>query len=135
MRGALADGPFLRATFTIHDQPSILLDHDRQIELLTAARMNTGTSEWNKGEVRADEEAVVSTQPNEVDRFQQDWYRACAADSPLNTGEKELRERYQLELLHSSLHEQLSRTPSSPPTLQRWTSAGTHRYVAHFERG
>lgn len=31
-----------RATFTIHDQPSILLDHSRQEELLSAARKGEG---------------------------------------------------------------------------------------------
>ena len=62
------------ATFTIHDQPSILLDYSRQMELLTAARQHK-----------------VSNHPNEDDRFEQDWYKACAPDSPLNKKEKELR--------------------------------------------
>ncbi|EIW70562.1 beta-1,2-xylosyltransferase 1 [Tremella mesenterica] len=65
--------PDLRATFTIHDQPSILLDYSRRMELITAARENR-----------------VSTHPNEEDRFQQDWYKACAPDSPLNQDVKEL---------------------------------------------
>jgi hypothetical protein len=34
----------------------------------------------------------VSNHPNEVDRHEQDWHKACAKDSPLNKGEKELRE-------------------------------------------
>lgn len=33
-----------RATFTIHDQPTMLLDYKRQQELLTAAKDHTG--EW-----------------------------------------------------------------------------------------
>lgn len=33
-----------RATFTIHDQPSILLDYERQQELLAAAREGKGGS-------------------------------------------------------------------------------------------
>ena len=35
---------------------------------------------------------AVSALPNEDDRFEQDWYKACASDSPLNMREKELRE-------------------------------------------
>jgi hypothetical protein len=31
-----------RATFTIHDQPTMLLDYKRQQELLTAAKDHTG---------------------------------------------------------------------------------------------
>lgn len=34
---------------------------------------------------------AVSNHPNEDDRFEQDWHKACAPDSPLNKGEKELR--------------------------------------------
>ncbi|WVF71389.1 beta-1,2-xylosyltransferase 1 [Kwoniella sp. CBS 6097] len=64
-----------RATFTIHDQPTMLLDHERQQELLNAAK--TGK---------------VSNHANENDRFEQDWTKACAKDSPLNKGEKELPE-------------------------------------------
>ncbi|WWD17085.1 beta-1,2-xylosyltransferase 1 [Kwoniella shandongensis] len=62
-----------RATFTIHDQPSILLDHARQEELVTAAR-----------------QGKVSNHANEEDRFEQVWSKACAKDSPLNKGEPEL---------------------------------------------
>lgn len=62
-----------RATFTIHDQPSILLDHERHEELLTAAR-----------------HGKVSTHPNELDRAEQNWKKACPPDSPLNKGEVEL---------------------------------------------
>jgi beta-1,2-xylosyltransferase len=65
-----------RATFTIHDQPTILLDHARQQELLTAAKHGT-----------------VSTHPNENDRFEQDWHAACAPTDPINQeGYEELRE-------------------------------------------
>jgi beta-1,2-xylosyltransferase len=32
----------IRATFTIHDQPTMLLDYKRQQELLTAAKDHTG---------------------------------------------------------------------------------------------
>ncbi|OCF60907.1 beta-1,2-xylosyltransferase 1 [Kwoniella mangroviensis CBS 10435] len=62
-----------RATFTIHDQPSILLDHARQEELINAAKSGK-----------------ISNHPNENDRFEQDWSKACAKDSPLNKGEQEL---------------------------------------------
>ncbi|ORX35699.1 hypothetical protein BD324DRAFT_631296 [Kockovaella imperatae] len=62
-----------RATFTIHDQPSILLDHARRKELLDAAY-----------------DHKISTHANENDRFVQDWKSACAPDSPLVRGEKEL---------------------------------------------
>jgi len=41
------------ATFTIHDQPSILLDHDRQQELLTAAKAK-------KGERHNDDDIAIS---------------------------------------------------------------------------
>ncbi|ODN80875.1 beta-1,2-xylosyltransferase 1 [Cryptococcus amylolentus CBS 6039] len=58
-----------RATFTIHDQPSILLDKDRETELLDAAR---------KGR--------VVTSKDEIDRPEQNWHKACAEDSPLNKG-------------------------------------------------
>jgi hypothetical protein len=34
----------IRATFTIHDQPTMLLDYKRQQELLTAAKDHTGES-------------------------------------------------------------------------------------------
>jgi beta-1,2-xylosyltransferase len=65
-----------RATFTIHDQPTILLDHARQQELLTAAKQGT-----------------VSTHPNENDRFEQNWHAACAPTDPINQdGYEELRE-------------------------------------------
>ncbi|WVR06845.1 beta-1,2-xylosyltransferase 1 [Kwoniella sp. DSM 27419] len=64
-----------RATFTIHDQPTMLLDHDRQVELLDAAKKGS-----------------VSNHPNENDRFEQDWRKACAKDSPLNKGETEALE-------------------------------------------
>ena len=37
-------GLTLRATFTIHDQPTMLLDYKRQQELLTAAKAHTGQS-------------------------------------------------------------------------------------------
>ena len=37
-------GLMLRATFTIHDQPTMLLDYKRQQELLTAAKAHTGQS-------------------------------------------------------------------------------------------
>ena len=64
--------PDLRATFTIHDQPSVLLDYERQQELLKAARNHK-----------------VVKSPNEKDRFEQVWNKACAPDSPLNKGEVE----------------------------------------------
>ena len=35
-------GLTIRATFTIHDQPTMLLDYKRQQELLTAAKDHTG---------------------------------------------------------------------------------------------
>ncbi|ORY32933.1 hypothetical protein BCR39DRAFT_522439 [Naematelia encephala] len=58
-----------RATFTIHDQPSILLEYNRQQELLTAAR-----------------QGKVSTAPNEEDKFTQDWVKACSPNSPMGKG-------------------------------------------------
>jgi beta-1,2-xylosyltransferase len=78
-----------RATFTIHDQPSILLDHARQEELLTAAKAKTGE---NHRPFLLRLLMTVSNHPNEEDRYEQDWNKACAKDSPLNKGEKELRE-------------------------------------------
>jgi hypothetical protein len=36
------EGLITRATFTIHDQPTMLLDYKRQQELLTAAKDHTG---------------------------------------------------------------------------------------------
>jgi hypothetical protein len=35
---------------------------------------------------------TVSSHSNEHDRFEQDWHKACPPDSPLNKGEKELRQ-------------------------------------------
>jgi hypothetical protein len=39
-----------RATFTIHDQPTMLLDYKRQQELLTAAKDHTGESICRKSQ-------------------------------------------------------------------------------------
>jgi len=39
-----------RATFTIHDQPTMLLDYKRQQELLTAAKDHKGESTWRKSQ-------------------------------------------------------------------------------------
>ncbi|KAK4688087.1 beta-1,2-xylosyltransferase, partial [Tremellales sp. Uapishka_1] len=61
-----------RATFTIHDQPSIMLDYARQEELTTAAKAHK-----------------VSNHPNEEDRAEMNWHKACSPNSALNKGEKE----------------------------------------------
>ena len=34
----------------------------------------------------------MSKHDNEEDRFESDWHKACAPDSPLNSGVEELRE-------------------------------------------
>ncbi|KAL7421975.1 cryptococcal xylosyltransferase 1 [Cryptotrichosporon argae] len=59
--------PAFRATYTIHDQPTILLDYKRQTELVTAAKARK-----------------VAKSPSEEDRPENDYYKACAPDSPLN---------------------------------------------------
>nr|ODN93002.1 beta-1,2-xylosyltransferase 1 [Cryptococcus depauperatus CBS 7855] len=61
-----------RATFTVHDQPSILLDHERREHLLETARQHK-----------------TSTLPDEIDRPEQDWHKTCPKDSPINKGVQE----------------------------------------------
>lgn len=61
-----------RATFTIHDQPSIQLEAGPQKELVDAALA----------------QSVVS-HPNDVDHFHRDWKKMCPDDSPLHRGEEE----------------------------------------------
>lgn len=84
---------FRRATFTIHDQPTMLLDYARQQELVNAAKAGTGELLLLRlllSERKAHK--IVSNHPNENDRFEQVWERACSPDSPLVKGVKELRE-------------------------------------------
>lgn len=61
-----------RATFTIHDQPSIQLEHGPQQELIDAA---------------------LAQKPvkfaHDVDHLERDWKKMCGPDSPLHRGEVE----------------------------------------------
>lgn len=100
MEPFLNDIGSIRPTFTIHDQPSILLDHDRQEELLSAARKHTGEADGTK--IRGVLLTTVSKHVNEVDRHEQDWHKACAKDSPLNKGEKELPQADTFIAAHSA---------------------------------
>ncbi|WOO80670.1 Beta-1,2-xylosyltransferase 1 [Vanrija pseudolonga] len=64
--------PKMRTTFSIHDQPTILLDYQRNQELLKAAEAHQ-----------------VSTHPNEEDRHEQVYERACSPTSRLKMGDKD----------------------------------------------
>lgn len=57
---------------------------------MVAARKNIGETASGRLEQEADR-GSVSSHPNEADRNEQDWHKACGKDSPLNMGEKELR--------------------------------------------
>ncbi len=59
---------FVSATHTIHDQPTILLDHDRAAELVNAAMARK-----------------VAPHHVEEDKHTVDWRGACAKSDPINT--------------------------------------------------
>lgn len=61
-----------RATFTIHDQPSILPDHDRMKDLTTLAKKKQ-----------------VTNKVDEKDKAEMNWLAACAKDSPAVKGHVE----------------------------------------------
>jgi hypothetical protein len=53
-----------RATFTIHDQPSIMPSHDRMKELTDLAKKHQGASGW-RGKASAAETLPLSHQEHE----------------------------------------------------------------------
>ncbi|BEI82977.1 hypothetical protein CcaverHIS002_0308450 [Cutaneotrichosporon cavernicola] len=64
--------PNFRATFSIHDQPMVMLNHD------VLQKLNKAASDHK-----------VVTNPGDVDTFKFDWKLACPNDSPLRKQVKE----------------------------------------------
>jgi hypothetical protein len=83
-----------RATFTVHDQPSILPSHDRMKELTDLGRKKQSelTVPIFVDDYAAESDAfrfIGTSTVNEPDEPKMDWVAACAKDSPTGKGKTE----------------------------------------------
>jgi beta-1,2-xylosyltransferase len=76
-----------RATFTIHDQPTIMLEYDRMKELTDLAKQRKRT--WIADFTVSKLIQTVTSHPDTEDKPENNYVKACAPDSPLAKGEKE----------------------------------------------
>jgi hypothetical protein len=76
----------------------------------------------------------VSNHENEEDRFETDWHKACAPDSPINTGVEELRKSGNT-MSKSRLTIKPKSTRSSLLMEPLWISVNIPLYVSCFDSG